>query len=493
MKKSLIIFIAINSSILPTKACEPAPPPVYKVQGDAVYFHEHSWDDRERPLLVSQNVKNFKTINELYAKDSTEVFYRGNVLQGADPDTFEFLGGVEGLVTKDGYSKDTRHVYFLGKPITGGDPVSFELFENAEAFARDKHHIYSKSEILEQFNVATTKSLGNGYWSEGHMLYYYSNDKSNLNKPVLTLLSNEFNGKYKQFDDYFLSTEAVFRNGKKTSFDPASFQVLASKDVGNSCFPKVIAILISDKNGTWIEDEKLQIHLRLMNEYTNVFESKSHELYVFTRDDGLKNIGLKSQLNLLKLDDVTLIQGGKNSYLLDHYRLQNLSEILPEYSKLSIYASLGGLLILTDDMKLYIFDGSLYSISDGMPRLIFINDDTAVFEDKNGEILNINNGGLRVSNPRDNSSSLFDESGMNYIRYSNFLAELMKSKNIKLEPNQGMFLIKKNITFADASSAITINAIQYEKLIKYAVSDTEWEKIRKENVRFYLSKSKHKK
>ncbi|QRQ11533.1 DKNYY domain-containing protein [Acinetobacter pittii] len=488
IKISLIIILVfvLTNSLSSTTACEPSPPPVYQIQNNAVYFHERSWDDTDKQLMVSRDIKNFKIINALYAKDSVAVYYLGNVLQGADPASFKFLGGLEGVGTKDGYSKDAHHVYFLGKSIAEADPNSFKLFENTEAFARDKQHVYFKRDILKQLNTATTKSLGNGYWSELHKLYYFSNN-DNSRESILTLISDQFDGKYKQFDDYFLSAQGIFKKGEKTSFDPSSFQVLARKDIGNTCFPQVVATLISDKHGTWQGDKKLKIHLRVVNGYTNIFESDTQELYVFLRDDGLKNLGLKSQLTLINSDDGILIQSGKNTYLLDQYSLRDISGSIPAHTKLSIYAPLDGTLILIGGEQLYIFDGSLHPISEDMLRLIYIDDDSAVFEDKVDEILNVSHGSVMTNNPKHSNSYPFDVSGMKFIRYSKMLADLMKLKNIELEPDQGMFLVKKYITFADGSPVIQINERQYEQLLKYVVSDAEWEIIRKEKVRLYLS------
>ncbi|MDO7494883.1 DKNYY domain-containing protein [Acinetobacter baumannii] len=487
MKNSLFFTGIFVSGLSSAIACEPSPPPVYKVQNNAVYFHEHSWDKTDKQLMVSRDIKNFKIINALYAKDSVAVYYLGNVLQSADPASFKFLGGLEGLVTKDGYSKDAHHVYFLGKSITEADPNSFKLFENTEAFAKDKQHVYFKRDILKQLNTATTKSLGNGYWSELHKLYYFSNN-DNSRESILTLISDQFDGKYQHLDDYFLSAQGVFKKGEKTSFDPSSFQVLARKDIGNTCFPQVVATLISDKHGTWLKDKKLKIRLRVVNGYTNVFESDTQELYVFSRDDGLKNLGLKSQLTLINSNDGILIQSGKNTYLLDRYSLRDLSGSIPAHNKLSIYAPLDGTLILIGGEQLYIFDGSLHTISEHKLRLIYIDDDSAVFESKDGEILNVSHGSVMVNNPKHSNSYPFDATGIKFIHYSKKLAGLMKLKDIELEPDQGMFLVKKYITFADASPAIQITERQYEQLLKYAVSDSEWEMNRKEKVRLYLSK-----
>ncbi|WP_151810275.1 DKNYY domain-containing protein [Acinetobacter bereziniae] len=472
-------------------ACSPKSPPVYKIQGDAVYFIQYGWDEKEKPLLVSRDVKNFKTINNLYAKDSTTMYYLGKVLQGADPNSFTFLGGVRGLVSTDGYSKDSHTVYFLGKPLVGADPMSFVLFENAEAFARDKQHVYLKGDVFKQLNAATAESLGSGYWSELNKLYYYSTGDLDSTKPVLTLISNQFDGKYKQLNEYFLSKQEIFKAGKKTSFDPGSFQVLAEKDIGNTCFSYVVASLVSDKNGTWLEGKKLPVHLQSIKGYTNVnvFESDRHELYAFSRDDGLKKLGLKSQLTLMNGDNGILIQGGKKPYLLDQYQLRDMSDSISARTKLSVYAPLDGTLMLTDGKQLYTFDGSLHTISSGMPRLIYIDDDTAVFEGKDGEILNVSQGGVMGNNPIHNNSYPFDASGMKYIGYNKLLAELMKQKNIELDEDEGMFLVKKYITFSDASPAISINEKQYKQLLMYVVSDKEWEKIRKEKVSLYLSKS----
>ena len=66
-----------------------------------------------------------------YAKDKNSVFVNGNSLAGADPTTFEPIN--------INYSKDTKNIYFLGERFTSNSQ-SFELID--QYYSMDKNDIY---------------------------------------------------------------------------------------------------------------------------------------------------------------------------------------------------------------------------------------------------------------------------------------------------------------------------------------------------------------
>ena len=54
--------------------------------------------------------RTFKVLNEFYAVDSKCVYYKNNIVEGADPASFAVLKG------EDDYGQDKHHVYYQGKP-----------------------------------------------------------------------------------------------------------------------------------------------------------------------------------------------------------------------------------------------------------------------------------------------------------------------------------------------------------------------------------------
>ena len=54
--------------------------------------------------------RTFKVLNEFYAVDSKCVYYKNNIVEGADPASFAVLKG------EDDYGEDKHHVYYQGTP-----------------------------------------------------------------------------------------------------------------------------------------------------------------------------------------------------------------------------------------------------------------------------------------------------------------------------------------------------------------------------------------
>ena len=72
-----------------------------------------------------------------YKKDSKNVYYKENIIQGADPVSFTILN--------TNYSKDKNNVYHQGVLIKNAHPASFQVIDVYNA--KDKNNEYYKGEI----------------------------------------------------------------------------------------------------------------------------------------------------------------------------------------------------------------------------------------------------------------------------------------------------------------------------------------------------------
>ncbi len=98
----------------------------------------------------------FIPLNDFYAKDKQQVFYKHEpVLADADAETFE-------LFENHDFARDKNHVYYLStqKPhvIEGADPASFEIYHRG--YMKDINHVYheiqyERIEIMEQADVTS--------------------------------------------------------------------------------------------------------------------------------------------------------------------------------------------------------------------------------------------------------------------------------------------------------------------------------------------------
>ncbi len=77
------------------------------------------------------------TPSEFHQKSGEYIYFRGEILEGAEACSFENLGY---------YGKDKNHVYYEMKLLEGADPGSFTLIDRDNNFARDKNSFYHYGE-----------------------------------------------------------------------------------------------------------------------------------------------------------------------------------------------------------------------------------------------------------------------------------------------------------------------------------------------------------
>lgn len=98
---------------------------------------------RTRKLEVDPNT--FQAINDEYAKDESNVFYKGRVIDNADSKSFKVL--------KNGYSSDDFNVYLFHYQIINAVPDKFEILDGL--FSRDINNIYNGTLPLEIKNISS--------------------------------------------------------------------------------------------------------------------------------------------------------------------------------------------------------------------------------------------------------------------------------------------------------------------------------------------------
>ena len=76
-----------------------------------------------------------------YLKDVDHVYYYGNVLEGADAKSFQY---VNALID---YGKDDNFVYYSDSMIEDADPKTFQII--GDFFAKDKNNVYFSEELIK--------------------------------------------------------------------------------------------------------------------------------------------------------------------------------------------------------------------------------------------------------------------------------------------------------------------------------------------------------
>jgi len=143
-----------------------------------------------------------------YAKDKNHVYYQGNILSGADPETFrptEFKRTSESWP----YTKDKNHVYYENTGLTNADPNTFETLSNSIGYSRDASHIYYTNREVMGADLATFTIIGDlkknwyGYFPYGedkNHIYYEDVIINGIDresfKPLDAWYSKDKNGVY---------------------------------------------------------------------------------------------------------------------------------------------------------------------------------------------------------------------------------------------------------------------------------------------------------
>ena len=117
----------------------------------------------------------FQVIQSWYAKDAKQVYFGSAVLAGADPVSFQGIGGESGE-----FAKDAKQVYCQGQVVEGGDAATFQVLQYR--YAKDRQRAYfcyeSGSPPLalpgsdaKTFKVIGPSSHGFGYAKDAKQVY----------------------------------------------------------------------------------------------------------------------------------------------------------------------------------------------------------------------------------------------------------------------------------------------------------------------------------
>ena len=181
--------------------------PHYVVRDGKVYwtrFESHNMRriETEVPEADAPTFRPYRFPRVHYGRDRDHVFFEGQLLRDASPETFEIVdhtlaisrdgdnqyersrkvkNDAEQLVTMGSYSKDIRGVYWYDRLIPVADPASFEVIDTSfqtgklggsGRYARDAMHVYCNARVLEGANRDTFEVIGGDYGTDGSRVYH---------------------------------------------------------------------------------------------------------------------------------------------------------------------------------------------------------------------------------------------------------------------------------------------------------------------------------
>lgn len=108
----------------------------------------------------------------LWMKDKNQVYWRGNVAEGANPTTFE--------VMSDQWGRDGNKLYYTYQYIPTGDPDTLQDIDGeiSSAYQKDKNNIYYTeggfdSPIITNADHATFRPISDRYAKDKDYVFYY--------------------------------------------------------------------------------------------------------------------------------------------------------------------------------------------------------------------------------------------------------------------------------------------------------------------------------
>lgn len=109
----------------------------------------------------------------LWMKDKNQVYWRGNIVEGANPATF--------MVMSSEYGRDGDKLYYTYKYIPTGDPDTLKnIVDDIGAYQKDKNNIYyiegpfDEGPIIATADHATFRPI-NSYYAKDKVHVYYGN------------------------------------------------------------------------------------------------------------------------------------------------------------------------------------------------------------------------------------------------------------------------------------------------------------------------------
>lgn len=200
---------------------------------------------------VAEEVENGGTVEELprdYEIKAGEVYYQDELIEGADPETFEILCSIYAKDKNNAYyelfafenahvetfdivdhlyAKDKNHVYLLSHIIKDADSATFEYLGGN--YSKDKTQVYTGFlKLLQDVDVITFQYVGDGYSKDINNVYYKSSQDIEIvegaNVYEFQVLTREIEGY-----GYAKDTKNVYREGEiLKGFDAVSFEVVGS-------------------------------------------------------------------------------------------------------------------------------------------------------------------------------------------------------------------------------------------------------------------------
>lgn len=134
----------------------------YHLKNNKMYFvsTEPGGFGKYEHELLDVELGTFQVLTGDYAKDSKKVYFNGDIVNGADPKTFERIK-VDPRLVQDYYSKDATNIFQGTSRLDISDVNSFQLFPGQ--YYKDSTAVYHKEKKIIGAVSESFKVVGRDY------------------------------------------------------------------------------------------------------------------------------------------------------------------------------------------------------------------------------------------------------------------------------------------------------------------------------------------
>lgn len=198
----------------------------YMRHGEQILYHGE---------VISDQASSFKLIDDEYAKDSVNVFSRGEIIEGMDAESFKVLTPY--------YRKDKNQAYYFNYPILGSDAATFKVLN--DAITKDKHRLYYNGNIIDN---KTLSEVSNSDAAEFEKIWKWKSLHLDANT-VIMVPSDDIEDISNNF--YVYQNEVYTRDRKLAGVKPEDVIILDEEDkefarIGDNIFYHQIIIPNAD-------------------------------------------------------------------------------------------------------------------------------------------------------------------------------------------------------------------------------------------------------
>ena len=138
------------------------------------YWHGGNWELTKTSVPVDMETFEIveSALGKRFAKDKNHVFARTTIVPDADPKSFRFPNGKNGI-----HAIDKNRIYRNGfTPLPGSTSEGFKVLDERRVYIRDKFRVYCDSEALDICSIDNFKLVGK-HWSTDGCHYFYNSHK----------------------------------------------------------------------------------------------------------------------------------------------------------------------------------------------------------------------------------------------------------------------------------------------------------------------------